>query len=475
MFTDAEIFEYEKLVKEQEEYEQHQKGNYLYKLNFSDKYDSLFDLLKCWQTINHHDFKKIHSKKEQEYWLKLSKVDTVLLSGGRDSGKTFALSCFNAVAASYYDHRILYTRQTLSSTDNSITQALEDRIEDLELEDYFELANRTYVSKKGRGKITITGQQTSKGTQTAKLKSLEDYSIFETDEGEELEDYDSWKKIKRSIRARDVQALNIISFNPPTKEHWLYETFYEGIVEEGFNGVQGKVLYIHTTYLDNGKENMAEHNWLEYEELREAYELYLSTSKDKRDSLPTKIVKKYKEYKSDILGGFKEVAEGVIYEDWEYGEFDNSLPFLHGLDFGFSDPDALIKIAVDHRRKLIYVDEMLYKNGLGTNQLGEILINRVGHISMIIADAAHKRLINDLYKTFGLNIRRCKKGGGSVLRTINTVQGYTIIVTRGSKNIVKGLNNYIWHDKRSGVPKDAFKHCPDAIGYGAMELISEAA
>ena len=45
----------------------------------------------------------------------------------------------------------------------------------------------TGVSMANNSKITITGQKTSTGTQTARLKSLENYSIFETEEAEELD------------------------------------------------------------------------------------------------------------------------------------------------------------------------------------------------------------------------------------------------------------------------------------------------
>jgi phage terminase large subunit len=391
------------------------------------------------------------------------------MSGGRDSGKSFAISCWNTIAAKDYNHRILYTRQTMSSTDNSITEALEGRMEDLGYDGYFDVGNKIYSVINGEGKISITGQQTSKGTQTAKLKSLENFSVFETEEGEELESYDSWNKVKRSMRAKDVQCLSIIVFNPPTKEHWLYEQFYEDIVPEGFNGVKDGVLYIHSTYLDN-LDNMAEHNVKEFEMLKQAYEEYELIPGNEREGADPKLRKKWRQYKYEILGGFKEVADGVIYEDWELGEFNESLPSVYGLDFGFDDPDALVETAIDHGQKKIHLREKLYKNGLGSDTLADILIEECGHSNLIIADAAHKRLINDLYHK-GLNIRRCKKGAGSVLRRIKTIQGYTLVIEPESKNIIKSVNNYVWHDKRSGVPRHEWSHIPNAFEYASMELI----
>ncbi len=440
--------------------------------NFSDRYEPLFHLLEARNITESKEF-ETYTDDVKKYWIDLLKVDTVLISGGRDSGKSFALSTFNCIASKDYNHRILYTRQTMSSTDNSITEALEGRLLELGIAQEFDVANKLYSLKddaQGKpraGKISITGQKTSVGTQTAKLKSLEDFSIFETDEGEELESFDSWKKTKRSMRAKDVQCLSIISFNPPTREHWLYGEFYED-VPDGFNGIVGNTMYIHTTYIDNGKENMAEHNWLEFEDLRLAYEKYLDTPKEEREYLPKKLIKQYKEYRFDILGGFKNTADGVIYDDWIDGEFNDRIPSCWGLDFGFDDPDALVKVAVDRNKKLIYIKEGYFKGNTGTNALTNILKDRVGTVDLIIGDCAEKRLISDLWEG-GLNIRRSldKKP----LRDIKRIQGYTIVVAPDSPNVKKALNNYSWSDKKSGSPNHNWSDLCDAMRYGVSELL----
>ena len=437
-------------------------------ITFSKTYQPLFDILESWNVVNSKEFKN-YSANDKKYWSELAEVDTILISGGRDSGKSFALSCWNPIAAKDYNHRILYTRQTMSTTDNSITEALEGRMQDLGYEQFFSAANKTYSVIGGEGRISITGQRTSKGTETAKLKSLENFSVFQTEEGEELESYNEWNKVKRSMRAKDVQCLSIIVFNPPTKEHWIYEEFYDAIVPNGFNGVKNKTLYIHSTYKDN-IDNMAQHNIEEFKMLEDAYNEYEKLSKDKKEIADAKLRKKWSQYKFEILGGFKDVADGVIYEGWEIGDFDESLNYVYGLDFGFDDPDALIKTAINHNTKTIYLKEELYKNGLGSDELHKALFEICGSSNLIIADAADKRLINDLWHK-GLNIRRCKKGAGSVNRRIKTIQDYQIIVDKDSLNVQKSLNNYAWHDKRSGTPKHEWSHIPDAFGYAAMELI----
>ena len=440
------------------------------KLKISPKFKQLFQLLEARNKLSQL------SKKDADfaYWESLSKVDTILSYGGRDSGKSFAQSTFIPIAVKDYNHRVLYTRYTMNSTDQSISEGLTQRMNLLNITGSFNYANNVYTTNHNDGRIFITGQKTSSLNQTAKLKSLEGFSMFVTDEAEEVKSYDEWYAIKKSIRAQDVQCLNLITFNPPTREHWIYQEFFEDAgVQEGFTGVKGNVMYIHSTYLDN-YDNLAEHNRKDYDDLKEAYEHYEGLSKEEKENCSNKIIKKWKRYKFTVLGGFRYNAEGVIYDDWIEGKFPDHLPFIYGLDFGFDDPNCLVKVAIDDSKKEIYVDEVLYKGGYGKDQLSDAITNLIGKESRIVADNAHKQLIYDLYH-LGLNIVPCRKTRGkensSVVRTIKTVQDYTLVITESSKNVMKDLNNYVWHDKRAGVPKNEFKHSADAIGYAVMDLI----
>lgn len=441
---------------------------------FSDKYAPLFEILFAWREAKLLSAIKSptnNQKEELEYFSALSKIDTVSISGGRDSGKTFALACQIATACADYNHRVLYTRQTMASTDNSITQALEDRMALLGLDHLFSFANNNFTLSGGEeGKITITGQKTSTGTQTAKLKSLENYSMFVTEEAEELTSYSDWKKIKRSMRASDVQCLSILCFNPPTREHWIAQELYEDI-PEGFNGIKNNILYIHTTYLDNGKENMAEHNWREYEELRLVYEEVLSTPVKDRDKLPYKTIKKYEEYKYSILGGFKKKAEGVIYPEFELKEFDETLPSKgHGLDFGSNDPDALVKVALDKKNKRIFLKEEYFKGDTSYETLRDILIKIAGKTESIVGDCAERRMIIDL-KNAGLNITKSDKTM-PVEDQIKMLLDYEFFIDPESKNLIKAFNNYKWHDKKAGVPNHSWSDLMDAWRYKAYDLIN---
>ncbi len=415
-------------------------------ISFSEKYENLFYLL------------------ENEF----PQVDTVLISGGRDSGKTFAVGCFVGTAANQYNHRVLYTRQTMSSTNNSITRALDNRLELLGVQDDFVFANNDYQSKINKGLISITGQKTSTGTQTAKLKSLENYSIFITDEGEELTSYEDWEKIKRSMRATDVQCLSIISFNPPTKAHWIYAQWYENI-PEGFNGVIGNVMYIHTTYLDNGKGNMALHNWNEYERLKSVYNLYLATPAEERLQLPKKIIREYKNYKNTILGGFRDTAEGVIF-DYIIGDFKNpEYGLVYGMDQGFNDPTTLVKVNVDKKERKIYLKEEYYEVGKTETDIYNSIKDIVKK-DRIWCDSAVPMFIKGL-KTKGLNIKSCDKP--KIKDSIYAIMDYELVIDKDSVNLIRELQNYKWSDKKQDEPIDAFNHAIDAARYAITHKLNE--
>ncbi|MFM7855426.1 MAG: phage terminase large subunit, partial [Flammeovirgaceae bacterium] len=374
------------------------------------------------------------SEEEKQYYAELSEVHTVCISGGRDSGKTFAGGIFNTVAVADYGHRILYTRYTLSSADNSIEQAQQNRIELLGLRPEFNITNKSFEHKKNGGKIDITGQKTSSGNQTAKMKSLEDYSIFITEEAEELTSYEDWEKTTRSLRAKDVQTLSILIFNPPTKAHWIYERLYSNI-PAGFNGIKNGVLYIHTTYLDNGKENMTAVNWNKYEAKRKIYEYVESLTREERELIDKTLIYDWQDYKTTILGGFREVAEGVIYDNWEIGEFDESLPYGYGLDFGSRDPDAMLKAAIDEKNRIIYLDEVMYKSNQSSFGLIRAIEARIERPNdVIVGDSQDRRMRHDLYDA-GFNIKRAHKPPGSVIHTIKTIQSYKLVVTEKSVNL----------------------------------------
>jgi len=368
-----------------------------------------------------------------------------ILTGGRGSGKSFEVGRFASLLSFEPSHKILFTRQTMTSAHLSIIPEFQEKIDLLELNGLFTVNRNEIVNLVSRSEIIFKGLKTSSGDQTASLKSLQGTSTWILDEAEELTDETTFDKINLSIRQKGVQNRIILILNPSTKEHWIYKRFFEQAgVSEGFNGVKENVTYIHSTYLDN-KENLDDSFLSEVARIKR-------TNPDK--------------YKHVILGSWLKKAEGVVFSNWELGEFNpDNLQTSCGMDFGFSiDPDTLIEVAIDKSKNIIYLKEHIYKNGLQTHVLAHMILDKVGK-KLIIADSAEPRLIADL-KSKGINIQAVKKG--TIESGITMMQSFRLVVSPESVNIAKELNNYVYKDKGSKLYIDNFNHAIDASRYNII-------
>ncbi len=209
---------------------------------------------------------------------------------------------------------------------------------------------------------------------------------------------------------------------------------------------------------------------------KQAHEFYKSTYLDNTCLSPEQIArieaKKSNENWWKVYGeGELGRLEGAILTNWRHGDFDTSLPFCYGLDFGSNDPDALIKVAVNRRDKLIYWHEELYQNNLTTSSLLTILKDRSAKDAKIIADSSARRTIMDM-KAAGMNVSATRKFDVPVLDGIRMLQDYTIIITPTSYNLSQELDTWVWVDKRGGLPLDANNHGIDAGRYGSQYLIN---
>ena len=367
-----------------------------------------------------------------------------MVTGGRGSGKSFAVSTYLLTLTFDTGQKILFTRYTLTSAKVSIIPEFIEKIELLGCSDYFHITSDAIINRVTGSSILFRGIKTSSGVQTANLKSLQGVTTWVLDEAEELQDEDTFDKIDLSIRTKGIQNRVILLMNPTTKEHFIYKRFFQGKVNEGFSGVLDNVTYIHTTYKDN---------------LPNLEESFLNRVKTIEKENP-------KKYQHVILGGWLDKAEGVIYDNWELGEFPD-IPYIFGLDFGFNpDPTALIKVGIEG--ETIYMEELFYKTDLSTQEIEQHIKLYANSSDLIIADSAEKRLILELYQR-DLNVRPCEKGKDSVKNGIGLLKGYKFVVK--GDNLVRELNNYVWNDKKASIPVDNYNHLLDAMRYAAVQLL----
>jgi phage terminase large subunit len=241
-------------------------------------------------------------------------------------------------------------------------------------------------------------------------------------------------KVFELMNARTSLAT-LIDFNP-SAEFWFHEK-----VMPNFDYHLIKSTFLHNPYLPE----------------RERQNLLAKKDKPGFENW-------WKVYGLGLLGQL----EGAIFKNWRFGEFDNSLPFGFGLDFGVKDPDALVRCAIDHKAKKIYLKEELYESGLSTDSLAIKLKSRVEGRRLIVADSSAKRTILDLLKK-GLNIEGASKN--QIVDDIKAIKEYELIIDPESYNLEKELNNWIWLDKKGEIPIDENNHLLDACRYIIMKFL----
>lgn len=373
-----------------------------------------------------------------------------VITGGRGSGKSFAITTFLAFLTFEQGHKILFTRYTMISAANSIIPEFLEKLQLYDIVEHFRITKDEILNISTGSSILFKGIRTSAGNQTAALKSISGITTWVLDEAEELIKEEDFDKIDQSVRAKNKPNRVIMVLNPATKEHWLYQRFFIGkAVNAGYNGMKDIVTYIHTTFKDN-IENLSDSFLLQLEDIRR---------------------RRPDRYNHQILGGWLDKAEGVVFNNWKVGPFNDSAEFIFGQDFGFSvDPTTLIKVAIDRDRKRMWIKTMFAKPGLSTKDIGE-LNRRYAEDNLIICDNAEPRLISELQEY--CNLKPTIKRKGSILSGIALVQDYDLIIDADSIELIKELNNYVWHE-RNEKPVDKWNHQLDALRYSAQYFLANA-
>jgi phage terminase large subunit len=365
-----------------------------------------------------------------------------IYTGGRGSGKSYAVAGALVYLILTPNQTILFTRYTLRSAAISIIPEFKDKLEKMEIMHLFKITKDEIINIANGSKIIFRGIKTSSGDQTANLKSLQGITTWVMDEAEELTDESIFDKIDFSVRQKGVDNRIVLILNPTTKEHWIYERFFESKgIQAGSSLTKADVTYMHSTYEDN------------IEHLSKSYLAQIQLMKVNR---PNK-------YKHQILGGWLDKAEGVIFSNWKLGAFKEVSKAVFGQDFGYSnDPSILLKTSIDKNNKIIYVQECFYQTHLTTSQIAELNKKFAGD-SLIVADSSEPRLINALSKD--CNIVPAIKGQGSITFGISMLQDFDLVIDPQSLNLVKELNNYSWLEKKSRTPIDKFNHLIDGLRY----------
>jgi phage terminase large subunit len=419
------------------------------RIKFSKKYKPLFDILNG----------------------KHPEVDTVILTGGRGSAKSFVIACFSLIALTHHFWNVLYTRFTNVSIVDSIKPEVDSKIDLLGLNNYV-ISSNTHIESNGN-RIAFKGIKTGSKQQTANLKSLFGFNCFVIDEAEELPDYETFEKVFLSIRSKDKRNLTIIILNSASVHHWIFRTFFENKnVDGGSNTIKDNICYIHTSYLDVEREYLADNVVEYYERLKE---------------------ENPKKYNHVVLGGWLEAVEGRVFTDWKrttFSEFINiKQTSFFGIDWGKNHKFGIVEMKYDKYTNSLYCHE---KNYLSENEIiskltplerdninnpasGGVIIHTLNKLGIpkdayLVCDSAIPDNIS-LLRRFGWEYAYgIDKPKGSVMSGITLLHSTNVYYTDISKGIDLEFKNYSYAEDRLGVVDDeiikAYDDLIDPIRYG---------
>jgi phage terminase large subunit len=241
-------------------------------------------------------------------------------------------------------------------------------------------------------------------------------------------------RLRGKIENQNVKKNITLSFNPIDARLWLKDYF--------FDHKQPDTMILHTTALDN--------DFLEEEDKEELRRL-----KDIDRTF-------YNVYWKGEWG----TPENTIYSNWRVVDrlprytFD----FYYGLDFGFNNPSALVRVG--NMDQELYVSELLYKSKLTTPELIDSLKELIPYEGApIFADSARPDLIEEISQA-GFNIYPADK---DVIGGITFLKAKKLNITKESVNLIKELQGYKWKEDREGnvldQPVKFMDHLVDAMRY----------
>ena len=373
-----------------------------------------------------------------------------VVTGGRGSGKSTAVSTAKVVDTYRDDYTTLYSRYTLVSAEVSVIPEYLARVVSLGKAKHFRATKEAVINRVSNGKIYFRGILASSGNQTARLKSIPRLKSFLLDEAQELTSETEFDVIDLSIREKDVTNDIELVLNPSDIHHWIYKRFFKNPgVPYDYNGRVDDVQYIHTDWRDN-RENL--------------HPSFIAKALECERENPDK-------YQNIYLGDWAVKRNGLIYPRWESTTLDLiplGLDWWYGNDWGYSgDPDALVRMAFDPLTRTLYVVEVLYSTGKLPRDVAAAIRRDCADRgadaddAVVYCDPARPDSIAELRTQYGINalpgINRDKVG------RIGYLQGFKVRYV--GKNIQAEAETYSWEPSKededvfTDTPQDGGDHC----------------
>jgi len=371
-------------------------------------------------------------------FLERANSKVVIVYGGAGSGKSFTIAQFLIFERllKYRNKRLLVTRKTNPSLRQSAMRLMKELLRKYEIE-FEDIKSEQLIRLPNDSEILFRGIDDPE-----KIKSQEFNFIWMEEANEFTED--DYKQLRLRLRRATSKLRNqlYMTFNPVPS--WIKTYFFDEHMEEDVEVLQ-------TTYQDNP---FLDKEYIDIlEKLKEQDAAY---------------------YQIYTLGEFA-TPRHLIYTNYRIEEqapeeFDE---IIYGLDFGYNNPSACLKIGIKDQE--IWIIDELYQSHLTNSDLIERLRDFVHDPSApIYCDSAEPQRIEEIQRA-GFNAWPSAK---EVKHGIDFVKRQKLHILKSCTNTIKEIRSYKWKENANGdildEPVKFLDHAMDAMRYAIYTHLKES-
>lgn len=400
-----------------------------------------------------------------------------LLVGGYGSSKSYHIALKLILKCLAEKRKVLVVREVYDTHRDSTFSLFKEILEDMNLlADSPKQKRKKVIAKESPFKLTFPNKSEIifKGMdKPEKLKSINGVTIVWLEECSEIK-YSGYKELLGRLRHPYLDLHFILSTNPVGTDNWVYTHFFKSVDDQGNEHVvlddnllyklhtivRGDTYYHHSTVDDN-----------------------FFVQQDYIDQL-----EEMKNFDKDLYRIARKGRFGVnglrVLPQWEIMDAElverevRGIPkrFHHiGMDFGFETSyNAIVWMAIDDKRKWLYIYKEYYKNKMTDDKTAEDLRSDPKYEGIekeeIIADCEDPKAIQ-FYNQEGFTMRKCRKFAGSRLANTKKVKRFKrIICSSDCPNTNRECSTLTYFKKPDGtLVLDEFNidpHTFSAIWYG---------
>jgi PBSX family phage terminase large subunit len=176
-------------------------------------------------------------------------------------------------------------------------------------------------------------------------------------------------------------------------------------------------------------------------------------------------------FQRDFEGRFVKI-EGLVYPEFDRSthvvdafEIPNHWPKWAGLDYGWTDPTAVLGIAFDPEEKVFYIYTQLYKSHWPVEKIGAYLKQHM--FTYTLYDPSAVAVMNEVRATCKLRIEPADNSVDvGIQRITKLLKENRLRIFDSCEDLVRELEGYCYDKKGSAKPGHDNSHSPDALRYG---------